>query len=232
MDDLTGLDESQPISLNSHLNNQAVNQNKVSAGVPSEQNSNLITPDGRRPISRRIELDKQALQLKSFSSVGLDASRRDKKVLPQFSNSTLGRWFNQVTSTINGKKSIEILQVIHLCQEDQDNFINGWIAALKRGDRILGTTIPVQGWLVGKTAQPNAVQIMFNSDLITLAPVNIPRPDVLRVIPFSSGFCHFGFNASVNIEKLPREAKLTLQAIFADKTAVPIGLIHFHKYGF
>ncbi|MBW4466162.1 MAG: hypothetical protein KME07_12100 [Pegethrix bostrychoides GSE-TBD4-15B] len=212
MDDLTGLN-----SLHS-------------APQPVMASSPRKSPGPRRPISQALDVtgDQLEIELKPERQIGLDT----KRPMPsRFSESPLRRWLKRIHSQINQQCSIEILKVTHLCQRDKDNFIDGWITQYKRGDEILGSDLVLQGWLVGRDSQAVMIQVMHGSDLVLETPVNISRPDVLKVVPCYSSACKFGYQVVLNIERLPAQSELLLYSIFQDGRRIPTGSIYYYKYG-
>jgi hypothetical protein len=222
MDDLTGAN-----GLHSSASNQPASQNQDVMGA----NPHLGLPRDREPIFRVDLINSTELEVKRKHRVALDASRKDRGLLAQFHQSPAGHWLKAVRSKISGERSIEIARVIHRCQRDKLNFVDGWISALKPGDQIVGSNMTIQGWLVGARNVVTAVQVISDTRLILESPVNLPRPDVLKVIPFNSSFCNYGFQFILNVEAIPSMSEVKINAII-EGDSIPAGSIYFYKYGF
>jgi hypothetical protein len=222
MEDLTGLDGSH-----------SVNAQRPAAQIVPSLDSDKLS-DLRPHILQKVDLtgDQMEIELKPEYQVGLDASRKDDSILDQFNQSPMRRWFKKISGRLNRCHSTEIIQITHFCQRDKDNFIDGWIASYKRGDQIAGSALQLQGWLVGRDSQAVAIQILHGTDLIAEVPVNIPRPDVLKVVPCHSSACNFGYQITLDLRDLPSSSELVLYSIFQDGRRILTGSVRFCKYGF
>ncbi len=191
-------------------------------------------PNSRRPISQEVDVagNQLEIELKPEQQIGLDASRLTQGAIAQFNQSSLRRWLKKINSQVHQRRSIEIIKITHICQRDKSNFIDGWITSYKRGDQISGSTLQLQGWVVGRDSKAISMQIMNSSDLLAEVPINTPRPDVLKAIPCYSSACNFGYQVLLNLEPLPEQAELTLYSIFQDQRRVVAGSVQYCKYGF
>ena len=85
------------------------------------------------------------------------------------------------------------------------------------------------GWVLGKKSDVVAVEIISDSLKVAKTQVNQPRPDVAEVYPKVSkaGMC--GFSVAVELGEMQPEGELRLDAIFSDKSRLPIAAIKFQK---
>lgn len=224
MDDLTGMNESA--SLGGHSN--------ALEGQPKLAKNRLLAENYRRPLSRKLDLtgERMELQTKQTYCIGLDASKEKPGIWERLHQTPVRRWLTGISSRMQNQPSVEILRVVHACQNDKENFVNGWIDGPRRADRFIGNSLRIHGWLVGRKAQPTIIQVLSNATIILEIPINLPRPDILKAIPFGSSFCDYGFQGRLNLENLPTQTELHLQAVYEDKSFIPVGTICLHKYGF
>lgn len=139
------------------------------------------------------------------------------------------RQAKRIANKFQGRTHIEILRVINTCQNDTSNFLWGWINPPIVGDEIYGSSIPVNGWVIGRRAQPSTIQFIVGQTMIAETPVNIPRPDVVKAHFTNQVNC--GYNSLLNVEALSGEIELTLRAVFQEQQAAIVGKIQFYKLG-
>lgn len=135
----------------------------------------------------------------------------------------------RIIRTITGKQSIEIVHVINTCQTDLKTFLWGWINPPVEEDLFSGFAITVGGWVLGKKLQPTAIRFLVNQAIVIETPIDVPRPDVVKLHFTEKVKC--GFGAVIDLEPFPNSSELLLQAIFPDNTTAALGTIKYRKYG-
>lgn len=87
----------------------------------------------------------------------------------------------------------------------------------------------LSGWILGKKTQVVSLDVISNDRVIQTIPVNYSRPDVAQTYTEAAHAGTSGFWAQVEASELPTEAELHLEAVFADRTRLPIGLVKIQK---
>ena len=124
---------------------------------------------------------------------------------------------------------VEILDVIKFPKHDSELL---WGFNLETPDKSYETDkyeIFLSGWVLGKTPQVVAIEIISNGILVQQVPVNHPRPDVLQAYPDVPFAETCGFLTTIAVREMPTETELLLQALFSDYNRSPIGIIKFRK---
>ena len=216
MDELTGLDDSNLVSSESF---------KLNSSPPEH-------PSSQSSLGEEFGLIGQVpgLNVKEGFRTGLDGSTKPTRLMTRLGLDSSARLSKQIISRINGHQWLEILQVTHYCQNKFEYFRGGWISALKIGDRIEGSSIVIEGWLVGENVQPIAVRFRNHQTVLEEVLINIPRPDVLKVHFYDSICRNCGYKASLNLQKIFGTVTLNVDAIFPNGEVVPAGIIKLHKY--
>lgn len=151
-----------------------------------------------------------------------------KLLAPYFSR--LGYFISKILRKILGLQALEILSAVNLVIEQNESLLAGCLDRPKTGDKIKTSTYIIAGWLVGKNSQPVSIRLIGNKTVISEVPFTIPRPDVTKVYCLVSKTHNWGFNILLNVHQLPEYGDWELQALFADRKLVTIGLIKFRKY--
>lgn len=89
--------------------------------------------------------------------------------------------------------------------------------------------IPVSGWVVGNRSPVVAVEVMNDSIVLQQVSINQSRPDVSKIYSDNPSALQSGFITKVDIDKMPLEAELVIEAVFADLKRVALGKIKFKK---
>lgn len=142
--------------------------------------------------------------------------------------SFLIRLVKRITRKIQGKASVEILRVLNTCQSDTSTFLWGWINPPMAGDEIYGSSIPINGWIIGRTSQPHVIQIVVNQAVIAETSISIPRPDVVKA--YFTNQINCGYNLLLDVEEFFGETELILQAVFKGCETAVVGRIQFYRY--
>lgn len=87
----------------------------------------------------------------------------------------------------------------------------------------------LSGWILGKKTQVVSLDVISNDRVIQTIPVNYPRPDVAQTYNEAADAGTSGFWAQVEAGELPTEAELYLEAVFVDRTRLPIALVKLQK---
>lgn len=225
MDELTGLSDSNWVPLEAAPNKNAPKPADTAAEANGSSNLN------EKILNQGISLNDWLPNLevkKDFEPV-VDASTKSKGLAEKLGLGSSARLGKRFFNKISGQQSIEILQVTHLCQNKSEHFRWGWVSALRPGDRFEGSSILIEGWLVGKVIQPIALRFKHDQVAIAEVPINLPRPDVLKVHFYEPEFCNCGFQSSLDLSNISGAAEIVLDAIFPDGKAVPAGAIKLYK---
>ncbi|MEM9275937.1 MAG: glycosyltransferase, partial [Cyanobacteria bacterium P01_F01_bin.143] len=86
--------------------------------------------------------------------------------------------------------------------------------------------LDIIGWVVGRTANAIAIEILWGNNIMVATDIKENRPDVAQVYPQLAQAANSGFATTINILDLPQNAILTLQTVLANKTKVKLGTIH------
>jgi hypothetical protein len=217
----------------------------VSSGYSAHSNltrSGTDRSSARKNIPPALDLNSSIIPstaLREVCNMPLDASTKGKKswfaqIFLKFSLPLLKR-IRKVAARIHGKKYVEVLRVVHLCQGNPRLFQDGWIDTPRKEDKLYGSVISIGGWVMGKESQPIAVRVTSGQLLLAEVPFNIPRLDVVKVY-FSNhialgNIINFGYGIELAIAELLEESELQLEAVFPEGYIAPIGLVCLSKFG-
>ncbi|MEG3845441.1 class I SAM-dependent methyltransferase [Microcoleus sp. herbarium19] len=85
------------------------------------------------------------------------------------------------------------------------------------------------GWILGKKAHVVSIEVISSGRVIHTIAVDNPRPDVAKTYAEASEADTCGFFAQVTVSEMPTEVELNLQAVFSDRSRLPIGMVKFQK---
>jgi len=91
------------------------------------------------------------------------------------------------------------------------------------GDALDRTTIEISGWVVGRSCQARAVEVISGRHLLRTIPLTVPRPDVTRLHPDAPD--KSGFWALTGTIGLERTFCIDLRAVFEDGSGAPLAAI-------
>lgn len=91
-----------------------------------------------------------------------------------------------------------------------------------KGALLPAHAVMVTGWVVGDGAPAAAVEFEHGGEVIWRTPVTGERPDVATVFA-GAAVGRPGFQTTLNACDLPREAEITVTAVFADGKRVAVG---------
>ncbi len=80
----------------------------------------------------------------------------------------------------------------------------------------------IKGWILGKRAKVNRVEIIYEGQSLLATSVDQLRPLVTQQYPDIPKAEESGFETSLSIVAMPTDATLELQAMLEDNTSVPI----------
>lgn len=90
------------------------------------------------------------------------------------------------------------------------------------GHRSEGHAVEVAGWVAGRTAAAERVEVLHLGVPVLSLPVGAPRPDVAEAFPDLPGAGASGFAGSLGTLRAPTNYDLEVRAVLADGDAVPI----------
>ncbi len=96
------------------------------------------------------------------------------------------------------------------------------IATPKPQTLVTGGSLLIKGWILGKRAKVNTVEIIYEGQTLLETPVDQSRPQITRQYPDIPKARESGFETSISIVAMPSEATLELQAMLEDDTSVTI----------
>jgi hypothetical protein len=99
------------------------------------------------------------------------------------------------------------------------------ISSPREGSRTNLFMLHIVGWVLGESARPLAVEILYDESLIRVAPIRVPRPDLASAYPKARDANTSGFHAVVPVPGLTPAFELRLRVVLDDGRRVPIGSI-------
>jgi hypothetical protein len=231
MDDLTGINSSPDKS--AHLEIERTSSDLIT-DAHTERNDFPASSIDEKIITQALDFQSWLSETRlkgNHSLIGAaiaESSSTKARVFSKQPNS-IHKFFKRIAGRITGQTTIEILHVVNLCQSNSKCFQWGWINPPVAGDKVLGTTFPISGWLLGEKAKPILIRLIVNEKLIAEVPVNIPRPDVVKAHFTNDLDC--GFNAVFDATAFSGETCISLETIFSNQETALAGLVKFFKYG-
>ena len=132
------------------------------------------------------------------------------------------------TSSINQKVIAKILDV---------QFLENYTEVLK--EFVIDTPFPggirdtydinFSGYILGKKSAVTAIEFLNNGIVVRTISIDKSSPDLARRYPRMLKAKKCGFATAVGLIGLPSESELILQAVFKDRTKVPIASIKFRR---
>lgn len=96
------------------------------------------------------------------------------------------------------------------------------IATPKAQTVVVGGSLLIKGWVLGKRAKVNTVAIIYEGNTLFTIEVDQPRPPIAQQYPDIPKARDSGFETSLSIVAMPSEATLELKAMLEDDTSVAI----------
>ncbi len=92
-----------------------------------------------------------------------------------------------------------------------------------------GGSLLIKGWILGKRAKVNTVEVVYEGKTLFATPVDQSRPLIAQQYPDIPKARDSGFETSFSIVAMPSEATLELKAMLEDDTSVPICAINLKR---
>lgn len=125
---------------------------------------------------------------------------------------------------------VEILDLT-LSKVDSQHLWGCYIDRPKKGEKIDSSNnkIKIMGWVLGKSSRAVAVEIISQGSILQTVPINKQRSGVAKAFPHVIKAKKSGFVATVEFLGLPMVSELTLQAVLADGSRIPVGKVTFRR---
>ena len=134
------------------------------------------------------------------------------------SSLSLSRLARRMIGRITGKSTLEVANVANFAFEDSSLW-GGNLDTLQTGDRFINTcSIPIGGWVAGKSKRVVAARITLNEEFLVDIPLSVSRPDVKTAYLFTNDDCCFGYNSEITLPKRNWRVELKIYAIFEDSS--------------
>ena len=132
-------------------------------------------------------------------------------------------WYQQLQTIV------DVLEVKRLPQEDFDSLWGFTIASPIAETKILGGSIIFKGWVLGKKALATTIKINHQGKTLVETPVNLPSPGVTQYYPDISAAGKSGFETSLSIVGIPKEAELEIQVLLENKDTINLSLVSLKR---
>jgi hypothetical protein len=86
-----------------------------------------------------------------------------------------------------------------------------------------GHSLPLQGWLLGRTGRAEAVEVLQEGQVVLRMPVANPRKDIAIAFPETDGALASGFSAAVGAARLRPSFELLLRGVLDNGVKIPLG---------
>jgi len=86
-------------------------------------------------------------------------------------------------------------------------------------------SLPIDGWLLGRAAQAEAVEVLQEGQPVLRLPVRTPREDLRGAFPDAEDAGNAGFSGAVGALRLRTEFELLLRARLANGATLPLATI-------
>ncbi|WP_293336579.1 methyltransferase domain-containing protein [Microcoleus sp. CAWBG58] len=130
---------------------------------------------------------------------------------------------------MTGHTLIEIQEVVNLSANEPELL---WGFSLETPDTSYKTDkyeVWFAGWILGKKAQVVSIEVIYSGRLIHMIVVDNPRPDVAKTYIEASNADTSGFFAQLTVSEMSTQVELHLQAVFSDRSRLPIAIVKFQK---
>ena len=107
----------------------------------------------------------------------------------------------------------------------KQNFETLWgfgIIAPTAGSVTTTGAILVKGWVLGRKALAETLKVSYQNDILLETPVNLRRPTVIQQYPDIPSASTSGFEFSLSVAGISTRVALSLNALLADQTVVPL----------
>ena len=118
---------------------------------------------------------------------------------------------------------VEILDVA-LSELDAERLRGRNIEGPKTDGRIDSDTLPIVGWVLGRTSPAVTVEVVQDGAVIQSAPIDLKRPDITAAFSDIPGAEQSGFRTTVTVPNSP-EFELLVRAVLQAGGTVSLGVI-------
>ncbi|NJO79379.1 MAG: glycosyltransferase family 92 protein [Cyanobacteria bacterium RM1_2_2] len=94
---------------------------------------------------------------------------------------------------------------------------------------VYGSMLFVSGWVIAKRNPVIAIRAALQNRVVAEIPVNLSRPDVLKTYQFITNSPVLGFRGTLNLNQLPDQSIVHLEAVFADQSCAFYGYFKASK---
>lgn len=136
---------------------------------------------------------------------------------------------NANVETTNYKPKVEVLSVAKFFEYDPSLLWGFNIEYPVESDIKYEYKIPLSGWVLGKASTIIAIDVIIDDTLVKQIPLDQHRPDVAEAYPDNPSATNCGFMTEVNVDGMPVEAELSIEAVFSDDNRLPLGIVKYKK---
>jgi SAM-dependent methyltransferase len=116
---------------------------------------------------------------------------------------------------------LETLEV-HLPDEIPEGLWGGSLDMPHAGDTADEFSLPLIGWIVGREAPAVAAEIVHEGEVLRVAPLDAPRPDIALHYTKVPEASHAGWRATIDTLALPEEFQLEIRAVLENGHRAPV----------
>ncbi len=117
------------------------------------------------------------------------------------------------------------VNAVELREPSLDHLYGGHLEAPTAGSGSSSRTVHFEGWLLGKTGNAEAVEILHDGQPVLRLPIVEERPDIAAAFPDVPGAQRSGFTGTLGGLRLRSEFELLLRAVLDNGVKVPIGTL-------
>lgn len=126
-------------------------------------------------------------------------------------------------------ESVKIITVNYLPLEERNALWGFNLGSPKAEMKINGGAIIVKGWILGKKAEVNCLKISRGKQILAEIPVNLPSGWLAKKFPHLPKAQNSSFETAIAISGAPDEAELLIEAVFTDRSHLPLATFQFQK---
>lgn len=117
---------------------------------------------------------------------------------------------------------IEVLAVVNEGAAADGPLLGANIDGPAIGRRVSARPLEIGGWVLGRAAKPDEVEVALEGAVIARAPVHRPRPDIAEAFPETEDAASAGFELILEASRMPAEVEVEVRARLGE-VVVPIG---------
>ena len=124
----------------------------------------------------------------------------------------------------------QLVEVLAVVIEDAADgpLLGASIDGPRTARRVSARAVEVDGWVLGRHAKPEEVEVVVGGAAIARAPVRRPRPDIAAAFPDREDAASAGFELMLDASRIPAEAEVEVRARLG-KVGVPIGSLRLRR---